>query len=87
MEEKGYFTMWCSKVNRLSQKNEAGLTLIEVMISLAIFSIGILAVAQLQIWNVKNNTTGNISTQATLLARAKLEDLKNMPFTHAELNV
>ena len=79
--------MWCSKVNRLSQKNEAGLTLIEVMISLAIFSIGILAVAQLQIWNVKNNTTGNISTQATLLARAKLEDLKNMPFAHAELNV
>jgi type IV pilus assembly protein PilV len=79
--------MRCSKLSISERKNEAGLTLIEVMISLAIFSIGILAVAQLQIWNVKNNTTANISTQATLLARAKLEDLKNMPFTHAKLGI
>ena len=79
--------MLLTKFSRAEQKDEAGLTLIEVMISLAIFSIGILAIAQLQIWNFKNNTTGNISTQATLLARAKIEDLKNMPFTHAELNI
>ncbi len=79
--------MWISKYYRSKPQNEAGLTLIEVMIALAIFSIGILAVAQLQILNAKNNTTGNISTQATLLARAKIEDLKNMPFTHAELNI
>lgn len=58
-------------------KNQDGLTLIETLIALAIFSIGILGVAQLQLWNIKNNTTGNITTQATMLARAKLEELKN----------
>lgn len=55
-----------------------GFTLIEVLIAMAIFSIGILAVAGMQLWNVKNNTTGNITTQATLLARAQMEQLKNV---------
>jgi type IV pilus assembly protein PilV len=58
--------------------NQEGLTLIETLIALAIFSIGILGVAQLQLWNIKNNTTGNITTQATMLARAQLEELKNI---------
>lgn len=58
-------------------KNQDGLSLIETLIALAIFSIGILGVAQLQLWNVRNNTTGNITTQATMLARAQLEVLKN----------
>ena len=55
-----------------------GFTLIEVLIAMAIFSIGILAVASMQLWNVKNNTTGNITTLATLLARDQMEQLKNV---------
>ena len=58
--------------------NEQGFTLIEVLIAMGIFAIGILAVAQLQLWNVKNNTTGNITTMATMLAREQMEALKNV---------
>ena len=58
--------------------NDRGFTLIEALIAIAIFSIGILAVAQLQLWNTKNNTTGNITTMATLLARQQMEMLKNV---------
>ena len=66
-----------------NQKNyfcgcSSGFSLIEVLIAMAIFSIGILAVANMQLWNVKNNTTGNITTLATLLARDQMEQLKNV---------
>jgi prepilin-type N-terminal cleavage/methylation domain-containing protein len=55
-----------------------GFTLIETLIAMAIFSIGILAVGSMQIWSVRNNTTGNITTQATQLARAQMEELKSV---------
>ena len=61
----------------LSNKNR-GFSLIEVLIAMAIFSIGILAVGGMQLSNTKNNTTGNITTQATMLAREKIEELKNL---------
>ena len=63
----------------LEAKN--GFTLIEVLIAIAVFSIGILAVASLQLANTKNNTTANIMTQATMLARAQIEQLKNEDIT------
>jgi type IV pilus modification protein PilV len=56
----------------------SGFSLIEVMIAMALFSIGLLAIASMQGTNVKNNTTGNITTQAAMLARAKIEELKSM---------
>jgi type IV pilus assembly protein PilV len=57
---------------------QQGFSLIEVVIALAIFSIGILAIAQLQISAVRNNTRGNLATQATMLAEAQIENLKNI---------
>jgi prepilin-type N-terminal cleavage/methylation domain-containing protein len=60
---------------RLSEKNR-GFSLIEVLIALAIFSIGIMAVGSLQLSNYRNNTTGNITTQATMLGRQKIEELR-----------
>ena len=57
--------------------NHQGFTLIEVLIAMVIFSIGILAVASMQLRNTKNNTTGNITTRAAMLARAKMEEVKS----------
>jgi len=62
---------------RLS-KNKRGFTLLEAVMAMAIFSIGILAVGSMQLWNTKNNTTGNLTTQATMLARQKIEELKTV---------
>jgi len=62
---------------RLS-KNKRGFTLLEAVMAMAIFSIGILAVGSMQLWNTKNNTTGNTTTQATMLARQKIEELKTV---------
>ena len=76
-------------------KANHGFTLIEVLIAIAVFSVGILAVASMQLVNTRNNTTANIMTQATMLARAQMEQLANSdiatsadltPGTHADAN-
>lgn len=59
-------------------KNKRGFTLLEAVMAMAIFSIGILAVGSMQLWNTKNNTTGNTTTEATMLARQKIEELKTV---------
>jgi type IV pilus assembly protein PilV len=54
-----------------------GLTMVELSIAMAIMSIGLLAVAAMQFGTSRNNTNGNIYTQANLLAMSQLELLKN----------
>ena len=65
--------------NKMVSNKNRGFSLIEVMVAIVIFSIGILAVGSvggMQLSNTKNNTTGNITTQATMLARQKIEELR-----------
>jgi len=57
--------------------NKNGFTLIEALIAISIFSIGFLAIGSLVISTTRNNTKGNILTQATMLASDKIEELKN----------
>ena len=60
-------------------QNTKGYMLIEALIAISIFSIGFLAVATLVLTATRNNTNGNILTQANMLARQTLEQLKNTP--------
>ena len=57
----------------------AGFLIVEVMIAMAVFLVGFLAVGALVGSTARNNTNGNILTQATMLAAEALEDFKNTP--------
>ncbi len=61
---------------RLSDNNE-GYLLVEILIAIAVFAIGFLAVGTLLFGTARNNTTGDLITQATFLASERLEALKN----------
>ena len=54
---------------------EKGFSLIELMIALSILALGMLATASMQYSSVRNNTSGNVCTQANMLARDKMEEL------------
>ena len=60
-------------------KNRNGYMLVEALIAIAIFAVGFLAVATLVLSVSRNNTSGNLLTQANMLARERLEQLKNTP--------
>ena len=63
-----------------SQKDQ-GFTLIEVLIAISIFSIGLLAVATMQISAIRVNfTAGQITTRMTW-AQDKLEELVALPYS------
>ena len=53
----------------------AGFTLIEVLLALAIFSIGLLAVASMQISSVTKNTSSRLNTMAVEYASDYMERL------------
>lgn len=60
--------------------SEGGFTLLEVLFGISIFAIGMLAIARMQMLTVRNTTVGNLTSQATMLAHQKMEELKTMAF-------
>lgn len=65
--------------------NERGFTLIEVMTAMAILSIGILAVANMQIQAIRGNGLANTMSGANAVAVSFLEELKRLEFDDALL--
>jgi prepilin-type N-terminal cleavage/methylation domain-containing protein len=61
-------------------KKIKGFTLVEVLIALAIFSIGILAVASLQTSSTGRNTGARIYTEASIWSRDQVESLMLLPY-------
>jgi type IV pilus assembly protein PilV len=63
-----------------------GFALIEVLVVMTIFSIGILAVAAMQITSTKGNASDRRMTEATALAEKQMENLMQLPYDHADLD-
>jgi prepilin-type N-terminal cleavage/methylation domain-containing protein len=64
-----------------SKKDEQGFTLIEALIALAIFSIGILGVAAMQMTAINSNAIAHIQTDATGMAVDWMERLQRLEYT------
>ena len=60
--------------------NNKGFTLVEVMIGMAIFVIGYLAVASMQMLAIKGDTSARKTTEAATLAADQLETLIVLPY-------
>ena len=59
--------------------------MIEVLIAMAIFAIGFLAIGGMVLSTTRNNTAGDTITIATMLAREKIEYLKTLPIQKMEI--
>lgn len=70
---------------KIIKSNEKGFTLIEALIALAIFSIGILGVATMQITAMNSNAYARLQTEAAALAVNKMETLHRLAYTDDDL--
>lgn len=65
---------------------EKGFTLLEVLIAISIFSIGILAVGTMQIASIRGNTSARTHTEAATWAADRVERLMALPYNHPDLD-
>lgn len=65
--------------------NQQGFTLIEILIAVTVFAIGILAVASMQISSIKGNSSASGLTEAATLAEEKMEELMAIGYDDARL--
>ena len=59
---------------------EAGFTLIEVMVSIVILTVGLLSLAQMMVLATNSNSLSGRMTSSAALAKEQLERLKATPF-------
>ncbi|MEA2061445.1 MAG: prepilin-type N-terminal cleavage/methylation domain-containing protein [Thermodesulfobacteriota bacterium] len=59
-----------------------GFTIMEILVAMAIFAIGILGVAKMQIIATMGNTSSRTVTEAVFFAQSRLETLLALPYDH-----
>jgi type IV pilus assembly protein PilV len=67
-------------------KKDAGFTLLEVIIAISIFSIGLLAIAAMQTSAIRVNSTAAQLTELNTWGMDKLEQLMALPYTDPSLD-
>jgi prepilin-type N-terminal cleavage/methylation domain-containing protein len=80
--------MFCHKAAETvrEKRGHQGFTLIEVLIAMAIFSIGILAVGTLQITSTNSNASARIHTEEYTWVADQIERLTALPYDDADLD-
>ena len=66
---------------------DQGFTLIEVLIAMFIFTIGILAVASMQVSALTGNSVADRATNRIVSAQYKLEELIALPYDDPKLDI
>ena len=64
----------------LYERNSGGFSIIEVLVALAIFSIGLLAVGLIQIKGINSTRSSRQKTEAMNIAETQSERLMSMKF-------
>lgn len=67
-------------------KDQNGFTLIEVMIAMAVFAIGILAIFSMQVTATNGNALARQKTENYTCATDKAEELLALDYNHADLD-
>jgi len=83
----GEFNMNLTKNNQNNRlKNNQGYTLIEIMIAMAVFAIGILAIFSMQITSTGSNALARGLTENYTAAMDKVEELLALPYDDPDLD-
>jgi type IV pilus assembly protein PilV len=63
-----------SRVN--GRRSQSGMTLVEILVTVVVISVGLLGVAALQLWTLKGNQEAYVRSQASVLAGYILDRIR-----------
>ncbi len=68
-------------------RRAGGFTLLEIMITLTVVGIGLMAMMLMQVQAMQDGSRGRHQTGAAMIARDQIERIQNMPFSDSGLDV
>ena len=74
-----------TKPKKKNARNERGFTLVELMVAIVVFSIGLLALSSMQVGAIKCNSTANGITEGATWAESQVERLIVLAYDDPEL--
>jgi prepilin-type N-terminal cleavage/methylation domain-containing protein len=75
------------RATRQRGRRAGGFTLLEIMITLTVVAIGLMAMMMMQVQAMKDGSRGRHRTGAAMIARDQIERIQNMPFSDSALDV
>ena len=75
-----------ARIRMVEHNSEAGFTIVEVIMAISLLSIGLLAIANMQVMAMKGNASAGWQAEQTNYAQDKLEELMALAYTHADLD-
>jgi prepilin-type N-terminal cleavage/methylation domain-containing protein len=83
----GLCQMWRSDMKPVKKNlnTERGFTLVEIMVAICVFSIGMLAVASMQVSGTNGTANAKWHTGATAWASDQTEKIISLPYDHPDL--
>ena len=75
------------RATRQRGRRAGGFTLLEIMITLTVVAIGLMAMMMMQVQAMKDGSRGRHRTGAAMIARDQIERIQNMPFSDSSLDV
>ena len=68
-----------------TKDNDLGFTLLEVIVAISVFTVGLLAVVSMQVSAIRGNTAAGGVTEATSWLSDQMEKMMVLPFDHPQL--
>ena len=66
---------------RASSRAKRGFTIIEVIIAVALFGVGITALTSMQLYSIRGANSGRHQTQASAIAESQMEQLQRLTWS------
>ncbi len=73
------------RIRRSEPRRRGGFTLLEIIVALGVFGVGMLSLTAMQLHAIRGGSSGRHASQAAAIAQTRMEVLQRLRWTNAAL--